>query len=88
MKVQFELYGILRGIIGSKETTIDVSDGVTIKDAVDSLIQKSDPSLGQYIKPYYGGYGVRFSVDGKARQDDYVLAPNDIIKLLVPLSGG
>lgn len=89
MKITLTFFGILRSLTACREMQLDVPEKATIKDAIDCFIQASDPAVGQYLKPAYGGYAVRFSVGGNMiRNDNHILAPNDIIKLLVPLSGG
>lgn len=88
MKVGLEFYGVLRGLMGHKEMSLDVADGATIREAIDHLVQISNPAVGRYIRPSRGGYAVRFSVNGMVQNDDHIIDPNDTIKLLVPMSGG
>ena len=88
MNIRFEFFGVMRGLLARRQRRLEVPDGTTIREAVERLIRESDPKIGRYMKPAGGGYAVRFSVNGRVQQDDYILAPDDVVKLLVPVGGG
>lgn len=79
MRVQ--LYAQLRDLAGIHELAIDVAEGSTVHDLLETLYSQK-PSLRAHDKSILIGVGVEF-VDR-----NYKLKPGDEISIMPPVQGG
>ena len=81
MKMQVQLYAQLRDLAGIHELAIDVAEGSTVHDLLETLYSQK-PLLRAHDKSILIGVGVEF-VDR-----NYKLKPSDEISIMPPVQGG
>lgn len=81
MRVRLQFYAQLRDLIKAESIDVDLADGATVSDLLQSLYA-TFPPLGAHDKTILVGAGVDF-VDR-----DYVLKPADEVAIMPPVQGG
>jgi sulfur carrier protein ThiS len=78
MEIQVEIFGLLHrpdALQGARKGRLTVPDGATIEDMLGIL------SIGR-------GANLIFLVNGQQEIPEYRLKENDLVKVLLPISGG
>jgi molybdopterin synthase catalytic subunit len=81
MKIQVQFFSRLRELTGQSETEMEVPEGTTAADFLDTLYSRT-PTLRDWDKSILVASGVEFV--GR----DYVLKPEDRISIMPPVQGG
>jgi MoaD family protein len=81
VKVRVQFYAQLRDLAGLSTTDVDLAEGATISDLLQSVYDKF-PALRSHDKNILVGAGVEF-VDR-----NYELKPGDEISIMPPVQGG
>jgi molybdopterin converting factor small subunit len=81
MKIQVQFFSRLRELAGESETGMDVREGTTAADLLETLYKRS-PALRDWDKSILIASGVEFV--GR----DYVLKSDDQISIMPPVQGG
>src|SRR4249919_3943818 len=81
MRVRVRLFAIQRELVGAREVTLDLPDGVTIEAAWTALVEWY-PILAP------GRSSVRFARNSEYADADTVLADGDELACIPPVSGG
>lgn len=81
MNIKVKLFASFREIIGSKEENIEIHEGATVKDLLDSYIARF-PRLERYREH------IILSVNKEYGAPSRVLSEGDEVSFLPPVSGG
>ncbi len=81
MKVRVKLFAVFRDIVGSKEETIDVEDGMTVQGLLESYIYKF-PQMAKFRDH------IILSVNKEYGPLKKELKDGDEVTFLPPVSGG
>ena len=76
MEVSVRLFAMLRERAGARELTLELSDGASVREALDRLAGLAD------------GLPLVMAVNREYAPEDQVLAPGDELALIPPVSGG
>ena len=76
MQVTVKLFAMLRERAGTSEVTLELPDGARVRDAIDSLADVA------------AGVPVVMAVNREYADENVVLAPDDELALVPPVSGG
>ena len=74
------LFGIARDIVGSSKLTLTLSEGASVKNLKQKLMEQY-PEMGKLKS-------VSFAVDADYVEDDYQLQDQEEIVIIPPVSGG
>jgi molybdopterin synthase sulfur carrier subunit len=91
--VDIRFYAMLRPIVGGKMVSLDLPDGSTARDVletvgkrypeIDRLIWDANGGLGDYIKVFVDGREIRY-----LQNLDTVVPPNAEVDVFPPAAGG
>ena len=81
MKISVKLYASFREIVGKKEEEIEVPDGTTVKDLLDSYVKRF-PRMDRYREH------IILSVNKEYGHPSRKLKDGDEVTFLPPVSGG
>lgn len=81
MKVNVKLYASFREIVGTKEETIDLKEGTTVKMLLDDYVRRF-PQMARYREH------IILSVNKEYGAPARVLREGDEVSFLPPVSGG
>jgi len=92
MKIKVRFYSYIKSRIGKNCINLNISEGASIKIAVDELCKV----LGQDFKSMIvnkekGGYNFVFKLNNELiphDRDDKILKESDILSIFSPISGG
>jgi MoaE-MoaD fusion protein len=76
MRVRIRLFAMLRERAGTSELSLDLPDGARVRDALDAVADLA------------GGLPLVMAVNREYADEDAVLAPDDELALIPPVSGG
>jgi MoaE-MoaD fusion protein len=76
MRVRIRLFAMLRERAGTSELSLDLPDGARVRDALDAVAELA------------GGLPLVMAVNREYADEDAVLAPDDELALIPPVSGG
>lgn len=81
MRVNVKLYASFREIVGSKEETLDLDAGTTVRALLDKYIERF-PQMARYREHIILSVNKEYGAPGK------VLKDGDEVSFLPPVSGG
>jgi MoaD family protein len=81
MKIRVQFYAQLRDLIGMRDTDLDVTEGATVQDLLETIYTQQ-PALRSHDKTILVGAGVEFV------ERNYHLKPGDEIAIMPPVQGG
>ena len=82
MNVRVRLFAILRERAGSEWVELELTDGATVADAIQTLGERPD------LESAIAGMSVQMAVNRDYASSDTRLSPDDELALIPPLSGG
>jgi molybdopterin converting factor subunit 1 len=81
MTVHIKLFAILRDLAGMRETKLNLSDGITVADAVQQLVAQH-PQISRYVAK------LAYAVNEQYAPISTELHDGDELALIPPVSGG
>ncbi|MBU1159352.1 MAG: molybdopterin converting factor subunit 1 [Candidatus Thermoplasmatota archaeon] len=81
MKIKVKLFASFREIVGSKDEDIEVPEGATVKDLLDTYIARF-PKLERYREHIILSVNKEYGAPAK------ILSDGDEVSFLPPVSGG
>ena len=81
MKIRVQFYAQLRDLIGMRDTDLDVTEGATVQDLLETIYTQQ-PALRSHDKTILVGAGVEFV------ERNYQLKPGEEIAIMPPVQGG
>jgi molybdopterin synthase catalytic subunit len=82
MEIEVRLFAMLRERAGSGSVMVDLSEGATVRDAIEAVGRR--PGMGELIAQM----PVVMAVNREYADEDLRLGPGDELALIPPVSGG
>ncbi len=81
MKIKLRFFGQLKELTGTEEAEIQIKENTRVEDLI-WLLGERYPNIREFLNH------VSFSIDNEYASKDTVLADNNEVGLLPPISGG